>query len=1316
MENWENVEAATESAKNSLGSAAKENDVYLDSIEGRTKKLTSTVEMFWKNLINTDTIKTGITGLEKLITVIDKLVNNSIVSFIVQVGLLTTALVVFGGSLTATTIGVTLLEIKAIGLTGVLSGLWTLLMANPIVAVAAVVSTAIVGITKKIRKQKQETEEAAERITELKGTMEELKSEYNSLLAIEDRTPMQEKRLSLLEAELETQENLLAIEAERQIQQDLFTSTKSEFHGASPTGSEDTLKNIEALKELRTEYEKTDNVAKASKIADEITEIEGSLFDVLAPLDENIQSIERAGRTVSPAALELRDALVELLVEEENLTDETDNQSNAINNQVGAIDEKLSALEQLQADVAETTNEYEILDSALKELNDEGFLSQQTIDALLEIYPNLINETGLQENATRNLLEAMLTKNRAGIEGAIRENQAIVNGTASNIKAYMREIQALRELVAARGAADIAKFSGSNQKGQSYSQLVAGYGKTKTGTTERLISQKTARMNKEIDQAEKNMGVYKNALKTMDRVSSVGSKAPKRSSTPKRSGGSSRSKSPAKSRKTGKSGSSSRTKKEEYKAEADAYEKVNLQLERNSTLLAKNKTQQDLAGKDLGKKLKLMKEEVKLNKSRQNALNKLNNQQRKEMIQLEKQLSKQGFKFKGKGDERIITNLNNVNGKTKEVEESFKRYITLQSSLLPKASQEWWDLESAIDKTKLDKLIASYELANQKFKEFDNTISDLAYDLKMLDPDDFGGKVKNSASVIETLNDRVKQATIDLELLGENGFKEGSKEAEEFANQQAYLSEAIKEGTLSIVEQERALESLIHQQREKVRTDYIAKQNKLLAEQRDRLQSLESIQETIVAIIRKRGEVEKKALDNAHKAEMDSLDKRHKERKKRYQEETDAFKKMIQDKIDALDEQYEEEDYLEELNKEREEANELQKQIDVLTLDDSLTARNKVIELRKKLADQNEKIAKIQQKKERDLLKQSLQDQLKNHEQDAKDKDEISDKTYENEKKRLEEDYKINKEFLEQKYSDEKVYAEARESIMRGTVETSKGMFEDIYSAYQDFENEFGKGMGILGNIIKKDFLDQLDEAQQAIRDLEYSSRAMDDYSSDYDPGDRDLGWSDPRPNSDGIYMNSIDFMRYRTIKSAYETYKKNGDQKSMNDARTKAQAIRDEYGIASDKYSYNDLKGKSYKDVRFKHGGLTEKTGIHILDGEPGKPERVLSQQQTKSYDKFVFEDMPELQDMLKTFDTSNFQNLLKSAVLSTMNTPKMPNVAGIGGMGGDKYEISFDVKGNMDKSILPQVERMIVSGINEAQEQKISKFKDVGIRRPVY
>ena len=494
-------------------------------------------------------------------------------------------------------------------------------------------------------------------------------------------------------------------------------------------------------------------------------------------------------------------------------------------------------------------------------------------------------------------------------------------------------------------------------------------------------------------------------------------------------------------------------------------------------------------------------------------------------------------------------------------------------------------------------------------------------------------------------------------------------------------------------------------QYEERRDKWLKDKNKELQDQRDRLSALDSIQEAVVQIIRKRGEEEKKVLDKSHKSEMDSLEERHKKRKELYKEELDEYTKMIQGKIDALDEQVEEEDYLESLNKEREKANELQKQIDVLVLDDSLTARNKTIELRKELADQNESIAKMQQKKERDLLKKSLQDQLTSRQEDSAKKEEIADELYQNERARKEEDYEISKEFLERKYSDEQVYAEAKESIIRGTVEVSRGSFQDIYDAYRDFEDKFGKGMGILGNIIKRDFLDQLEQARQAIRDLEYEQRARDDYTSnDYDrvesrPNREPDRYVPPsRPNTPVAPPVREPDYGVGATKSDQESNAVNDkikNDKNFREAeiRRTEQVIQDRLRAGIDVKLQREHLARLRAAGSYANGGKITETGMVLNDfhGSKSSPE-------------WIFKD-------------SQLKNIIKDVTMSAMKVtmPKLPNIPSMGNTGGNKYEITFDIQGDMDRSILPEVQKMVKVSIDKAEFQKRKDLNMIGQFRSV-
>lgn len=73
MDNWENVADATETAKNSAGSAAKENATYLDSIEGKVAQLNNSLEKLGTDFLSSDTVKGVVDSLDGLVN----LINNS---------------------------------------------------------------------------------------------------------------------------------------------------------------------------------------------------------------------------------------------------------------------------------------------------------------------------------------------------------------------------------------------------------------------------------------------------------------------------------------------------------------------------------------------------------------------------------------------------------------------------------------------------------------------------------------------------------------------------------------------------------------------------------------------------------------------------------------------------------------------------------------------------------------------------------------------------------------------------------------------------------------------------------------------------------------------------------------------------------------------------------------------------------------------------------------------------------------------------------------------------------------------------------------
>ena len=74
IEGWGQVEAATKSAFEAEGSASRENQKYLDSIQGRLDTLTATYQALSNTVINSDFVKSTISGITTILDLTDGLI------------------------------------------------------------------------------------------------------------------------------------------------------------------------------------------------------------------------------------------------------------------------------------------------------------------------------------------------------------------------------------------------------------------------------------------------------------------------------------------------------------------------------------------------------------------------------------------------------------------------------------------------------------------------------------------------------------------------------------------------------------------------------------------------------------------------------------------------------------------------------------------------------------------------------------------------------------------------------------------------------------------------------------------------------------------------------------------------------------------------------------------------------------------------------------------------------------------------------------------------------------------------------------------
>lgn len=73
IQNFETAEKAIEASADSAGSALRENEVYLDSIQGRIDLFTNSVQTMWNNMLDDDVVKWFVNIATQIVKILDKL-------------------------------------------------------------------------------------------------------------------------------------------------------------------------------------------------------------------------------------------------------------------------------------------------------------------------------------------------------------------------------------------------------------------------------------------------------------------------------------------------------------------------------------------------------------------------------------------------------------------------------------------------------------------------------------------------------------------------------------------------------------------------------------------------------------------------------------------------------------------------------------------------------------------------------------------------------------------------------------------------------------------------------------------------------------------------------------------------------------------------------------------------------------------------------------------------------------------------------------------------------------------------------------------
>lgn len=500
----------------------------------------------------------------------------------------------------------------------------------------------------------------------------------------------------------------------------------------------------------------------------------------------------------------------------------------------------------------------------------------------------------------------------------------------------------------------------------------------------------------------------------------------------------------------------------------------------------------------LEKKLGLLEE---LKSKKQEYIDLLN----KEKSDSQKTLTENGITFNDKGNmtnfqdkiKQLEGTLNNtkdaktkenIRKKIEEITKASEKYVKVTKATLPQATEEWLEAKDKIKDT--EKELEDIKKQQEKFLEDRaEAVSKATEDIMKINQDLIKTQIDINKLYIEMSEKSMKLASFDPTQSYESLEKQISlleeqltlqkRMGEELEKQKKYYQDRLvtygikfddkgfaknSEEILSKIRDQMAsasdsdeLEKLKKKFDEIVETlgkyngsleDIIGNQNSLTDIQlqiegvyENMLQTTKKVEEKITQILTKQVEERKKLIDEEAKKRIDALKK-----------EQEAYNKSK-----------EENKYNEDYNEKLDEIMKLQSQIEAVSKDTTLTGKAKLADLLKELAEK--------QKAFDDFV------------QDKLDKD-INDK-YQSEQDKVQEEADKKKEELDKILEKENMAVIIKDALSTGTIKDIDGNILNLKQAIFDYEDKYGDGLSVVGGLIKKDLLSQLDISLDTMKNIE---------------------------------------------------------------------------------------------------------------------------------------------------------------------------------------------------------------------------------------
>lgn len=1026
LSNMKEGTAAMEAAMNSAGSAAAEQEKYMDSLQAKANTFSETVKGLWIGALDSEVLKFFMDA------------GIAIASLVGNIGLLNTGLLLTVGyfsiikgmslaQMLSSIVGIIGNVTKAIaGLNLAFSSFTPLLLVSIILGAVGAFKLFYVSVDE----QKQKLQEVTAECDALKGKIAELKS-------ISNPTEAQKSELDLLERQLDLQNQLVAAEKQKLIDKDVFGKG---VWGKGISG--DVNKDVEemnlllnALKNTEKDIENYKKLASSTsgpasdayvKEAIRLSSHSGDLKNQLKELEisflKNKQALMGYSESASGEAKTNIEALSAVIDEScsyirqntsetQNNTDSKTRNSNLARVQAKSQEELDSLYKRSTETITSFQSSTKGLASIYEQLNSNEKISGDTILDLIQKYPEyavqLANINSSKEDAislTQTLFEIEKSRALQKLEDDKKELESELYKIDSVRIAYEAYLKAI---------------SSSD-----------GFGSDELKAEKRLLQALNSPEAKAIQARIQALNAAMDVLKNR----SLPDFNAEKSST-----------APSQAVKTA----------EIYRVEKDRYMALTQTLKDVSNALELNQSLQEQAGNS---SIELLEEEIRLLDKKRKAVNDITWEQKKEANDIRYVLETGydiGFDDKDLPDavsydslvESMANELNSMNpgeahdslkAEIDSLKESYKRYVELVQTEIPRNTREIIKAGTDISNTENEKIATAFKNAEKATFALDKALDNANNTLKGLSDSDFDSKIEAYNKQKKAANDLLWYWNEQMKL-----FSEGSEEwnkAKEYAEKFKDTLNSANKSIEDLSKKQRDANISLYNLVQKAVEDKLNAERVQLEATKDRLE---------------------REVEEQYKAAQQKIENE----KKAYNKIYDVKKNALQREKDLLSQSYDEQKYKDELEKKQSELSKLQASYRKIATDNSgmyakeqLNLKGKITDKQKEINDFiSEHIIKKQQNSfdeqirlldEEKAVKENIwQDEIDSLEKDYKEKNLITSRFYREELEKA-------KSGLEKLNKDSKAYADTVSAEINKVFSNSQdGILLYLISNLDEYKN-----------------------------------------------------------------------------------------------------------------------------------------------------------------------------------------------------------------------------------------------------------------------